>query len=327
MYRNIENGQNLSNPNSDRTKETPPPSNPREHRSLLNRQKAKFFSVALSLGLINNNPKSELIKSYWSTYRCNKFLYVGDDGLTSERCKQRWCTVCSRIKTGEQIDQYMPALSALENPQFMTLTAETVDQRMLPHRLDEMRKIFRKISNRRSNRGLFKGVRKLECTYNPKTDSYHPHYHVVIDGLHNAYKFRQQWIEYHKGKARIQANDIRKANKSSLRELCKYATKLSVSMNDNEFHPQALDTIFSALKGKRLIQPFGGIKVRTIKAVRAEHIDEIQANLEYDVEDFGCYQWFQDDGNWISEGRISKGRKLSLYEIEEKLKNSCKKFG
>lgn len=288
------------------------------------RQRAKYFTSALCLGLINNNQKSNMLPSYWRSYHCNRLLHIGENGITAKRCKNRWCIVCSRIATAEKMAQYLPAFEEFDSPYFITLTAKTVSCSHLRNRIDEMGAMFRKILDRRSNRGRFKGVRKLECTYRPLTNRYHPHYHVIVDGKAAADLLRKCWLELHGDRANIQANDVRQADVNSLRELCKYATKLSVSLEDNEFYPQALDRIFFAMRGVRSIQPFGKlIGKKSAKEVREEHRGEIEGNIHFDMEDYGMYEWFQCDGNWINDSE----KCLSLNQVEEKIKVGAEKFG
>lgn len=64
---------------------------------------------------------------------------------------------------------------------FLTLTVPNVSEDALDDKIREMNHAFQKMVKRTSFEKAVKGyVKKLELTYNKKTDSYHPHFHVLL---------------------------------------------------------------------------------------------------------------------------------------------------
>lgn len=66
----------------------------------------------------------------------------------------------------------------------VTLTIRNVTAENLPTTLRRMTHDFQavKLAMRRSDRVKLVALRKLECTYNASSKSYHPHFHFVVKG-------------------------------------------------------------------------------------------------------------------------------------------------
>ncbi len=95
-----------------------------------------------------------------------------------------------------------------------------------------------------------------------------------------------------------------KANDGSIIELLKYATKLVTKddytkLDDGQIqiqiHPEALDTIFRALRNRRTYQGFG------IKLKLNEDIEELKSEVYEEIlSDIDVWKWDQDNSDWIS---------------------------
>lgn len=121
------------------------------------------------------------------------------------------------------------------------------------------------------------------------------------------------------------AQDVRPADDKSLKELFKYFTKLTVTTKDKEgkildkslIDPKRMDVIFRALRGRRVYQPFGGIRVLD------EEIDTVQVQ-KYDFLEEGKTQvwrwkandWMNDVGECLTGYQPSK--KFAEFLDEEK---------
>lgn len=284
----------------------------RGDRSLLNRARAKLVTRSLILRLVDVKGSS-LHKAYWRTYHCASEVEQRGKTLKTKYCRARWCMVCNRIRTGMLINGYKPALETLKDPQFMTLTFPNVDGDVLRDEIQGMYAKFKKITRRLARKGEpIRGIRKLECTYNPVTRQFNPHYHLIVEGGDSARALLREWLKEYP-KANPKAQQLDPANEGSIMELMKYFTKILPSKSSKvtgkvEIHPRALDTMFQAMKGLRVFQPFGVAKHIS------EDIEEIE-NKEYEVaeQEYAVWLWEQDVADWVD---IVSYDSLAGYEPE-----------
>lgn len=265
--------------------------------TLKKRARAKFLSNALVFKLVDVD--SELKSSYWNTYHCSKVLQQEGQKITSTYCNNRWCMVCNRIRTAKLINGYYPVLQEIPNKQFVTLTIPNCKGENLASTIDGMIKNFRRIKDiARKKKLSIIGIRKLECTWNCFRDDFHPHFHLVISGIDAAKFLVSEWLKKYPT-ATVEAQDIREATESSLIELFKYFTKLFPSPKKDGkkrfVTGEALDTMFRAMKSRRVFQPFGIKKIKEIK----EDIDKLASQIIEDIEnDFSYWLWQDDTSDW-----------------------------
>ncbi len=291
------------------------------NKVLERRARAKFITTALTLGLVNNNPYSPLIKSYWNSYYCNNSITIENGIAHSKHCKNRWCLVCTRIKTATYINAYLPVLKQLPDKQFVTLTVPNVSYDKLGITIDDMQKTFIKLINKNKLRGKFKGIRKLEVTFNPLRISYHPHYHIILSGRDIAENLYNHWLDTYKN-ASSKAQDIREINDNNdgdLIELFKYATKIIQKDIDKPtgktVYFEALNNILLVLKNRRTFQPFG---------IKKPRIDEdYSLELEDRAMEIDLYKWEQEIADWINEDGIT----LSNYKPAPVIVDLVNKLG
>ena len=285
-----------------------------DKKTLKKRARRKYLSTGLSLRLVDaekQNPNSSLKKSYWNSYHCCGEMAVMKSGkVTSSYCKNRWCLVCNSIRTAQLIIKYKPILDTWEDKVMVTLTkGPRCKGAELKGVIEEMQKTFiqiRKIFNKRherSNGDRFVGLRKLECTYDPKTNTYHPHFHLIMECPFIAHDFLEFWLKKNP-KANRKAQDIRPADDNSITEVFKYFTKVITKSKEGEstIYADAMDVIFNAIKRKRTFQNFG-FKVGKVDFTE-EEISEVMDEL-LDV----C-EWNQDATDWVS---TETGEMLSGY--------------
>lgn len=308
-------------------------------KSLTNRAKRKYLSYDLALGLVdvaknkaasaidfvNYNQAQEGQRAYWNMYHCASRVEVVNGKATSKYCKNRLCMVCNSIRTAVLIKSYEPIVEEWNEPYFVTLTAQTVNSDNLKARIDEMMLIVNKIQLtikkrlQRSKLEPMKGLRKMECTYRPKTRKYHPHFHFIIDGKENAKEFLKMWLERTKhlgSKGTKEAGqDCKKADAGSLKELFKYFTKIvsnGETKDDRFIYLEPLHTIFQAIKGIRTFQSFG-FSLPKIDNKELEKVENIDVNGKDEEE----YFWVQDASDWVS---YESGNCLSGYKVSEGMK-------
>lgn len=195
------------------------------------------------------------------------------------------------------IGSYFEQMDKFINPQFVTLTVRTVDAEGLPGSMANMAAVWRRIADMaRKARIGFKGVRKAECTIRPG-GLYHYHFHIIIEGRENAEWLINAWLQRMGSITNLAAQHMRPADKKSLMELFKYFTKMTTTDKDGKkvlFDSRRMDTIFHAMRGRRVFQPFGGLRAVT------EDVDKISSQ-EYDNLEAGfhLWKWYSDD--WVNE--------------------------
>jgi hypothetical protein len=290
----------------------------KDKEKLLKRARHKFISKGLANRLYFENPESILSKPYFGSRLCCNELQQQGKTLVSRYCNQRWCLVCNRIRTAKLICEYFDQIGKFTDAQFVTLTVKTVDGEGLAASMANMASVWRNITNMaRRKRTDFKGVRKAECTIRPG-GLYHYHFHLVVEGRENAEWLINAWLQRMGPLATLAAQDMRSANEQSLKELFKYFTKLSTKDANGKkvlFDFKRMDTIFCAMRGKRVFQPFGGLRAVT------EEIDKISSQEYENLEDgFRLWKWYSED--WINEvGECLTGYH-PLKNFEELLKEA-----
>jgi hypothetical protein len=274
------------------------------------RGKAKYLTNALVFKLVDIGD-SKLNKAYWSTYHCSSILHLKGDTLTSKYCKQRWCIVCSRIRTAQVIKQYLPAFQEWNNKAFVTLTVPNCTADDLKAVIAAMKTAFDRIRKQMDNdwrRGKRKNplvaVRKLEVTYNPQTKNYHPHFHLIVRDMEVAHDLREKWLGQPLG-ASWDGQDVRQADNDSCLELCKYFTKLISSHSEERLiHVDPLDTIFKSVAGERVFQAY---KVKASKELDDDEANALAAELEIEA----VYEWSQVLTDWVNQ---DTGELLTGYQ-------------
>lgn len=291
-----------------------------ENEVFRKRAKAKYITNGFIIDLASLN--STLKKSYWNTFHCvENLLYQPDQNkIIGQYCKNRWCLVCNRIRTGKLMNLYFDEFSKYDDLYFVTLTIRNIPENRLPNALKHMQGSWEAIRIKFKDAKMsFDGIRKNECTYSMKENTYHPHMHVVVIGRKQAEKLLSDWQDiYNIGcpmvlnvspvelpfYAYVKGQDIRKCDQNTLKELFKYFTKVvkrDKGTPKNEYpvfiHP--LDVMNRAYYKMRVFNSFG--KFRNLKIEDAENIEEIKAEEVEQMFDGCVWEWVQDQSDWVSE--------------------------
>lgn len=239
-----------------------------DKKTLVKRARRKYFTRSMILKLVdaaNRRKDIDMAKAYWRAYHCANVVYIDALGKgTSTYCKCRWCLVCASIRTAVHINRYVEYVDSWTDSKFLTLTNVTCKDSQLEVTIENMISFFSSTLEKyrvRRFRGTtdhkLVGIRKLECTYNPKTDKYHPHFHIITKDKLTADILLSEWMDKHKT-AKISAQDIRNTNDGSKMELLKYETKVLYSVGDGRrIYPRSLDWIYKCIKGKHTLSKFG----------------------------------------------------------------------
>jgi hypothetical protein len=278
---------------------------------LRKKARRKFIGNAIAGGLARHNKSSPLIEKYRTTFGCCHELHVSAAGEMSAKfhCHNRWCPTCASIKMAVMIDGYLPEFEPLHELQFVTLTMRDIHRpaEIIP-RLEEMQKIWRRIADlARKKRVGFIGLRKTELKIGDG-GGYHPHYHIIVSGRKNAQWLVWQWLTQVNGAGwwskrhqnpranpKAQQRDPVRNLERGLIELFKYAAKATTAEGGDDdivgagserpSSPYQMDKIYCALFGRRLFQPFGGLR----RAVDEEATEELTPDQVRKCE--GFYQW------------------------------------
>ena len=274
---------------------TDSPNEPKTMTHLAKRARAKTFTAPLSVKLASLN--SDLKKSYWNSYYCNESLTQDGNKITGRYCNNRWCSVCNRIRTAKLITGYKKPLSELQDKQFVTLTLPNCVEEELRPTIDFMNKTVKNIQDaikmrhhRKKQDWQLVGIRKLECTYNAKTDTYHPHFHFLIEGEEAANCLMNEWLNKVPTATR-KAQDVRKATEGAEVELFKYFTKV-VTKTEKGFQTfvEPLDVIFRAMQGLRVFQPVG------LKKDVSEEVEDIITEEIIGIEEtYTKWKWYKNN--------------------------------
>ena len=292
----------------------------------IKRAKAKFTQEKLLRELVKLN--SPLAEKYESAQYCSSVILQNGNNLTSRYCNQRFCKICNRIRTAKLMIGYGPIIAQFKQPYFVTLTIPNPTEKELRPEIRKMISEIKKIQDlrRKHKQPLIKGIRKLEVTYNPDQNNYHPHFHIILDTEIVATELISAWLNRYPN-AIFKAQDKRPAENPL--ELFKYFAKLtSKSKNDTiiiskgkmirlEYsYPAALDACFRAIEKTRIIQPMGGVKMFN------EDIEEIES---VDINDINeeLATWIFYGHDWLN---MNTGETLSGYEPSRKDLRNRKKI-
>jgi len=225
--------------------------------------------------------------------------------MRSKYCNQRWCLVCNRIRTAKLMHGYLPSIDVMKDPQFVTLTRPNVKGSYLRATFGTMQSTFAQCKDALRKQGItLVGIRKVETTYNAIRDDFHPHFHFIIDGKKEAEALKNEWLKRNP-KALQYLQDVKPCTDPI--ELFKYFTKLLTK--DGQFIPEAMDKTFRAMKGKRVFQPFGGIKKQSedVETEEATHCDWKEPQTEiWTFQSAGKFSdWYNANGEALSEVELT----------------------
>lgn len=261
------------------------------------------------------------LKSFWNMWKCARTLEKKGDKVTTRYCKNRLCLVCSAIRQAQGMERHKPILKDWgDSAYFVTLTKKTVKEEDLKEAVnflvDTLKKIKARMKKQYQRKQIDKlqVISKLECTYNPKTKEYHPHFHLIIKGKENAHSVKEYWLGYVKEagyKANDRGQDIRKCDDNVLKELFKYITKITSSSSKSNtkklIYPKALLAIFRAFKHKRTFEVHGfklpKLEVEKMddeakEVVIVEGVEEGGELAPSDTVEY--FEWSKSQCDWVS---------------------------
>ena len=276
-----------------------------------------------------------LFKQYEQTRWCAYAMKEKGGKYVSNYCQKRWCPVCSANRQGAMLNGYQEAVSGMKEPYFVTLTLPAVKGEHLKGTMKEMLRVFVLIKDTLRKKGIaLHGIRKLECNFNPKKQTFNPHFHMLVEGELEAKALLHYWLKRHP-EAVSEAQDIQPAQEGTLKELVKYTTKTLIG---KKFYPEAQDTIYRALKGIRTFQPYGNIRKAQETPQEAPRPPETADTATPDTNPApegnnalqeapqvtACYYWNNFQNTWVSPEGVPLV-KVELSENMERLIENIRK--
>jgi hypothetical protein len=217
------------------------------------------------------------------------------------------------MRTARLLQGYMPAIEAMGDKYFVTLSRPNVVAAELEGEIQLYIRTAQLIQRHlREKRKLeYSSLRKIECTYNEVKNTFHPHFHIIFDDFQAADLFLGEWLKRMPTAQLNKGNQLLPCDNKTALELFKYFTKvvsktkstsqLGAVATDYRIHLAALDTMFVAMRGIRTFQPCG-----VIKSV-SEEIETEQA-LESGRDEVNFWDWLNHD--WVNR---ETGLALSGY--------------
>lgn len=196
-------------------------------------------------------------------------------------CKNRFCPVCAWRQAEKDALKIGVIMDYLANEFgyvfiMVTLTAPNVTGETLPGKITQYNQAFKNLCKREEIMCLNRGyVRKLEVTYNPERDDYHPHFHCIFAVnksyfTDRTYVSQEKWLNLWRDvmndqsitqvdvrRIKMVAADGELGNKNrAVNEVSKYAAKDS----DYTLNKGVFDIFYRALKGRQILTFNGAFK-------------------------------------------------------------------
>lgn len=295
------------------------------------RARSKFLSNAVALNLIRLHGLDETeYKRFERMILCAGTLQLQNDKMISHYCSNRFCLVCARIRTANLINGYGATIEAIPDKSFLTLTVKNCKGSELRDQLVTLKKEFFLLRKAIKKQYKLKidGMRKIEVTYNKQSDTYHPHFHILMQDdsvLYQDEKIRvtqlmlQKWLHRFPETTNIKAQKTVPATAGDCKEMFKYFTKLISKDKETGKHKMIpaknLRLIMAAVTGTRIFQTYG--KIRKLKPEPVAKLEQLQLNYYFD-EKLTTFVWTQKNHDWLNcyTGEIFTGYKPAELLME-----------
>lgn len=272
---------------------------------------------------------------------CGEFLaFMANEDLSKKKlhssnfCKNRFCPMCAwrqAKKDALKISILMKYLELEHKKEFIfiTLTAPNITGDKLNDEITRYNKSFEKLIKRKEVKQINKGyIRKLETTYNQETNTYHPHFHVVM-AVNSSYftgrsyikqeKWLDMWREVMDAPeiTQVHVNKLKKNDASQeIYEIAKYAAKDSeMLLNQDVF-----ENFYMALKGRQIIT-YNGLFKDANKMYKQKELDKYKEidntkYLYFMLYRWGKGQYVETEKRELTEDELNKLNKQLIDEID-----------
>lgn len=280
---------------------------PKKVQSLYLADIYKYISV--NSNIHTKIPKNKLMDKYKKVLSCGNYLEfaVNPNDWSDKRlssaffCKDRLCMMCNWRRTLKLAYQNSLVLNEAQKQGyqflFVTLTVPNCNGENLSETCDKLMAGYRYLyhKNKRFKKMCNGSICSLEITYNPITQTYHPHIHLIIAVNKSYFKtadyvtqkeLTEIWSEYmDMGKNLIVNIKKVKPDKNgslygSINEISKYAVKGSDFYMDGDIEKSApvVAYLMDCLRKRRLINRTGILK-KIHKDLNLDDVESDEANL------------------------------------------------
>lgn len=254
---------------------------------------------------------------------CSDFLGFGErensDGyklIRSSFCRVRLCPMCQWRRSVKLVTQLGLLLNVLKEDGcldylFLTLTQRNCELLELSRGIDELSKAFNRFRGYKDLKKVVRGwFKALEVTYNRLTNTWHPHFHVLLavpksyfhsrDYLSQA-KFVELWrralgVDYDP------VVDVRRVKgdlEKVLLEVAKYTVKDAGLFNADIEHSKQLLCVLDKALHKRRFVAYGGVFKELHSRLNLTDPDEPEADGVISVEHLHCFSWNRQHQKYI----------------------------
>lgn len=173
-------------------------------------------------------------------------------------CRDRMCPTCQKMRGRVVQSKLLQAVSTMDAPRFMTLTLKSNDDG-LSAVLDRLYLAFRDLRRRPQWKSrVVRGVAVCEVTRNAEDGRWHAHIHAVFDGEYFPQDLLAELWRSVTGDSFIV--DVRAVRARS--DAAKYlATYIAKGNGVVEWPSDSIAEYALAMKGRRLLIPFGAMKL------------------------------------------------------------------
>jgi len=258
-------------------------------------------------------------------------------------CRDRLCPQCSWLRSRKVFGQVSRVMDAMPTGMafiFATFTVKNCEGDKLSKELDALMYGWNKLTKRKELKPVKGWFRALEITYNNRTDTYHPHYHVIFAVNESYFKSRDYlrhsaWMSLWRDCCGLDYDpsvDVRRIRaaadgriQNAVKEVAKYTVKLSalLKVDDLQKALEPVKTLAPAMSGRRLVA-FGGLAKELHKKLDLDDPEcgeltearELRADVQYAME---VYRW--RSGAWFIDEEykgIAKKNSKGFVEIKEK---------
>jgi len=265
------------------------------------------------------------LKGYIRFSECNATLRQEGNKFTAYYCNHRACPVCQSIRSAKMIKAYKPQLDAIKDAYMVTLTDVNVkdydlrkEYKRFSSNWSKIRQNIHTHNTRNPDKAYeLKGIRTCECTHNWKKDDYNFHTHIIVSSEATAKRIVELHLRYHPT-AKIDGQNITKADEGAYHELFKYVTK---GITGDTYSAQVQHNIYSALLGMNQYYPFGGITKQVSEDVEELQSEVIELNdkqygiWKFDISASAFGDWIEADGtpllgDWQNNKKSNKYKRM-----------------
>lgn len=179
---------------------------------------------------------------------------TGDVRVALCKCKHRMCPTCSRARSREASESVRGRVKLMNSPRFMTLTLKATEAPLVDQ-VDQLLSCFRQLRRLKIWKDLVVGgIATIECTWNAKTERWHPHIHAIVDGRYFPQpQLKSAWLKVTGDSSIV---DVRKVNDAT--QAARYVASYMCKHGAVATWPRACIQEFTeAMHGRRMLQTFG----------------------------------------------------------------------